>query len=76
MWKLTENKVITVIIIIIIIIVDKCHFICSSNLKTSIMTENRQIHNSTWEKLLGVFFDSKLTFQSHIDNICKKAAHN
>ena len=26
---------------------DKCHFICSCNLKTSIMTENRQIHNST-----------------------------
>ena len=54
---------------------DKCHFICSSNLKTSIMIENRQIHNSTCEKLLGVFFDSKLTFQSHIGNICKKAAH-
>ena len=43
---------------------DKCHFICSSNLKTSIMIENRQINNSTCEKLLGVFFDSKLTFQS------------
>ena len=54
---------------------DKCHFICRSNLKTSLMMENRQIHNSTCEQLLGVFFDSKLTFQSHIDNICKKAAH-
>ena len=46
---------------------DKSHFTCSSNLKTSIMIENR--------KLLGVFFDSKLTFQSHIDNICKKVTH-
>ena len=36
----------------------KCHFICSPNLKTSIMIENRQIHNSTCEKLLGVFFDN------------------
>ena len=54
---------------------DKCHFICSCNLKTSIKIENWQIHNSTWEKLLGVFFDSKLTFQSDIDNICKKAAY-
>ena len=54
---------------------DKCHFIYSSNLKTSIMIENRQIYNSTCEKLLVVFFDSKLTFQSHIDNICKKVAH-
>ena len=46
---------------------DKCHFICSSSIKTSIMIENEQI------RLLGVFFDSKLTFQSHIGNICKKA---
>ena len=52
---------------------DKCHFFCSSNLKTSITIENRQIHNTTCEKLLGAFFDSK--FQSHIDSICKKTAH-
>ena len=39
------------------------------------MIENRLIHNSTREKLLCVFFDSKLPFQSHIVNICKKAAH-
>ena len=53
---------------------DKCHFICSSNVKTSIMIENEQIRNSSCEKLLGVFFDSKLTFQSQIDNIWKKAS--
>ena len=41
---------------------NKCYFICSSNLKTSIMIENQQIHNSTCEKLLVVFFDSKWTF--------------
>ena len=35
---------------------NKGFFICSSNLKTSIMIENQQIHNSTCEKLLGVFF--------------------
>ena len=38
------------------------------------MIENKQIRNSSCEKLLGVFLDSKLTFQSHIDNICKKAS--
>ena len=54
---------------------DKCNSICSSNLKTSIMIENRQIHNAACEKLLGLFFDNKLTFQSHIDNIFKKSAH-
>ena len=54
---------------------DKCHFICSSNLRTNTMIKNRQIDNSNCERLLGIFFDIKLTFQSHIDNICKKAAH-
>ena len=38
------------------------------------MIENKKIGNSSCKKLLGVFFDSKLTFQSHIDNICKKAS--
>ena len=38
------------------------------------MIENEQIRNSSCEKLLGVFFDSQLTFQSHTDNICKKAS--
>ena len=55
---------------------DKCHFICSSNLKTSIMIENRQMHSSTCEKLLGVCFDSKIDLRkSHIDKICKKVTH-
>ena len=38
------------------------------------MIENEQISNSSYEKPLGGFFDSKFTFQSHIDNICKKAS--
>ena len=37
------------------------------------MIENEQTRSSSCEKHLGVFFDSKLTFQSHIHNICKKA---
>ena len=52
----------------------KSHFICSSSIKTSIMIENEQIGNSSCEKLLNMFFDSKLTFQSHMDIICKKAS--
>ena len=53
---------------------DKRHFICSSSVKTCNMIENEQIRKSSCEILLGVFFDSKLTFQSHINNICKKAS--
>ena len=41
----------------------------------SIIIENQQMHNSTCKKLLGVLFDSKLAFQSNIDNICKKVTH-
>ena len=55
-----------------------CYFISSSNLKTRIMIENRQVYvksSSICEKLLGVFFRCKLTFQSRICNICEKAAH-
>ena len=37
---------------------DKCHFICSPSVKTSIMIENEEIRNSSCEKILGVFFDS------------------
>ena len=53
---------------------DKCHFVCSSSVKVNISTENQNISNSASEKLLGVFFDRALKFQSHIDNICKKAS--
>ena len=38
------------------------------------MIEIEQIRNNSCEKLLSVFFDSKLIFQSHIDIICKKAS--
>ena len=55
---------------------DNCHFICSSSVKTRIITENEQISKSYCQKVLGVFFDSKLTFQSHIDSSCKKASQN
>ena len=30
---------------------DKCHFICSPSVKASIMIENEQIRNSSFEKL-------------------------
>ena len=38
------------------------------------MIENEEVRNSSCEKLLGMFFDSKLTFQSYIDNIGRKAS--
>ena len=52
---------------------DKCHFICSAGDKVNITVENQKICNSPCEKLLGVRFDSKLNFDAHINDICKKA---
>ena len=37
------------------------------------MIENEKIRNGSCKKLLDVFFNSKLTFQSHRENINKKA---
>ena len=51
----------------------KCHFICSTNDRVNLIVENQIIANSTSEKLPGVSFDYKLTFNAHIDDICKKA---
>ena len=52
---------------------DESHFICSTDDKVNIFVENQKICNSPCEKLLGVRFDSKLTFDAHINDICKKA---
>ena len=38
-----------------------------------INVENNQIKNSKCEKLLGIEIDHKLTFNAHVDEICKKA---
>ena len=53
---------------------DKCSFICSTSKKMSLIAENKEINNSTHERPLGVKIDSKLSFNTHIDNICKKAS--
>ena len=52
---------------------DKCHFITSESKDLVINVENNQITNSKCEKLLGIKIDHKLTFNAHIEEICKKA---
>ena len=52
---------------------DKCHLICSTDEQISLNVENEVIKNSKCRKLLGIKFDNKLTFKTHIDDICKKA---
>ena len=53
---------------------DKCNFICSTSKKVSLIVENKEINNSTHERLLGVKIDPKPPFNTHKDDICKKAS--
>ena len=47
-------------------------FITSESKDIEINVESNQITNSKCEKLLGIKIDHKLTFNAHIDEICKK----
>ena len=54
----------------------KCHcmIIGSRDLSHEIKLNNNKITSSNEEKLLGIFLDSKLNFESHIGSHYKKAS--
>ena len=52
---------------------DKSHFITTERKDLVINVENNQIINSNCKNLLGIKKDHKLTFNAHIDEICKDA---
>ena len=52
----------------------KCHVILSLQDNVHVNIGTTQIENSKSQKLLGVGIDSKLTFEEHINRICKKAS--
>ena len=54
---------------------DKCQLITNKTDKTmSLEIKNESVFNTTTSKILGVTFDNLLTFEPHIDNLCKKAS--
>ena len=53
---------------------DKCHLLVSSDEVCTAKIEDFTIENSTEEKLLGVKFDSNLSFEAHVTSLCKMAS--
>ena len=53
---------------------DKCHLSVSFEESCTAKIEDFSIKNSTKEKLLGVKFDSNLSFEGHVTSLCKKAS--
>ena len=52
---------------------DKCHFLVRTSQEVSLNVSNFKIKISNCEKLLGVKFDSKLRFDQHITDLCRRA---
>ena len=54
---------------------DKWHLILSKSDSTLfVKVAEKSIFNSKKEKVLGVYFDSKLNFEYHLEKLCKKAS--
>ena len=53
---------------------DKCHLLLSTNDNIAIKIGNFQIENTKREKLLGRKFDTELSLDYHLSEICKKTS--
>ena len=53
---------------------DECHLLVRTNNIINAKIGNIDKTSGTYEKLLGVKFDHKLTFDDHISELCKEAS--
>ena len=53
---------------------DKCHLLVSTNDNVKISIGNIQKENTRREKLLGIQFENKLSYDYRLSKICKKAS--
>ena len=52
----------------------KSHLLVSGNARSKTKIDNNYIDSEKEQVLLGITIDSNLTFENHINNICKKAS--
>ena len=52
----------------------KYHVLLSETYDTQLIVENVPIASSCCEKLLGIKIDLKLSFEPHVELLCKKAS--
>ena len=52
----------------------KSHILFSGNDNVSANIDNHTIISENKNELLGIILDSKLSFEDHINNLCKKAS--
>ena len=53
---------------------DKCHLLVTTEKSVSIDIGESNVENKKEQKLLGVKFDSSLSFKGRITSLCKKAS--
>ena len=53
---------------------DKSHLLLSGNTKLTSNIDNNITESEMKQKLLGITIDSNLSFEEHVNNICKKAS--
>ena len=53
---------------------DKCHLLVTIKKSVSIKIDGSNVKNKKEQKLLGIKFDSSLSFEGHITSLCKEAS--
>ena len=53
---------------------DKCNILVTTEKSVSVNIGGSNVTNKKEQKLLGIKFDSSLSFEGHITNLCKKAS--
>ena len=53
---------------------DKSHLLLSGNTNLAFNIDNNTVESEMKQELLGLTIDSNLSFEEHVNNICKKAS--